>query len=52
MNRSVRSLFGAETIETMAAGGQVALVATALVTGLRVADAVIVARSGGTTDAV
>jgi uncharacterized membrane protein YjjP (DUF1212 family) len=49
---SIQNLFGGDTMEAMATAGQVALVATALVTGLMVADAVIVARSDGTTDAV
>ena len=49
---SVRSLFSGEPVVAMAAAGQVALVATAIVTGLVLADSVTAGGERAQTDAV
>lgn len=49
---SIKRLFGGEALDAMAAAGQVGLVATALVTGLMVADSVMTARREGPVEAV
>ena len=49
---SVKRLFGGEAVDAMASAGQVGLVATALVTGLMVADSVMTVRRAGPEEAV
>jgi uncharacterized membrane protein YjjP (DUF1212 family) len=49
---SIKRLFGGEALDAMASAGQVGLVATALVTGLMVADSVMTARREGPVEAV
>jgi uncharacterized membrane protein YjjP (DUF1212 family) len=49
---SIKRLFGGEAVDAMASAGQVGLVATALVTGLMVADSVMTARREGPSEAV
>jgi len=49
---SIKRLFGGEAVDAMASAGQVGLVATALVTGLMVADSVMTAKRAGPNEAV
>lgn len=49
---SIKRLFGGEAVDAMASAGQVGLVATALVTGLMVADSVMTVRREGPNEAV